>query len=209
MPDKPAPYRFSFGPWNVSTGADPFGPAVRKEVPFAKKIREYRELGFTYVQLHDDDVVPADWDATQTAKGVAKVKKMLDGEGLTGGVHRAPPVGGSENDRWRLYGQQGGGPQLRPRSYSPFDRYRPHVGHRLDGALAGRGGNLHSRGQGRRHEYRPACGRDRRHAQVRLVDPYCRRDEAQRADGPGLLSDASATSWDWPIARPIRRGWAY
>jgi len=78
------PYRFSFGPWNISTGADPFGPPVRKEVPFAKKIREYRELGFTHVQLHDDDVVPADWDAVQTAKGVAKVKKMLDGEGLTG-----------------------------------------------------------------------------------------------------------------------------
>lgn len=84
MAAKPAAYRFSFGPWNISTGADPFGPAVRKEVDFAKKIREYRRLGFTYVQLHDDDVVPADWDAAQTAKGVAKVKKLLDGEGLTG-----------------------------------------------------------------------------------------------------------------------------
>lgn len=77
-------YRFSFGPWNISTGADPFGPPVRNEVPFARKIKEYRKLGFTHVQLHDDDVVPADWDSTQTAKGVAKVKKMLDGEGLTG-----------------------------------------------------------------------------------------------------------------------------
>ncbi|MBX7167370.1 MAG: TIM barrel protein [Pirellulales bacterium] len=76
-------YRFSFGPWNISQGADPFGPVVRKEVPFAKKIAAYAELGFSYVQFHDDDVVPADWDATQTAKGVAKVKKMLDGEGLT------------------------------------------------------------------------------------------------------------------------------
>jgi len=79
-----AKYRFSFGPWNISTGADPFGPPVRNEVAFAKKIREYRKLGFTHVQLHDDDVVPADWDATQTAKGVAKVKALLDGEGLTG-----------------------------------------------------------------------------------------------------------------------------
>ncbi len=77
-------YRFSFGPWNISTGSDPFGPVVRKDVPFAKKIAEYRKLGFTHVQLHDDDVVPADWDATQTAKGVAKVKKLLDGEGLQG-----------------------------------------------------------------------------------------------------------------------------
>jgi xylose isomerase len=77
-------YRFSFGPWNISTGADPFGPAVRKEVPFAKKVAEYKKLGFSYVQLHDDDVVPADWDAAETARGVKKVKKLLDGEGLKG-----------------------------------------------------------------------------------------------------------------------------
>ena len=29
-------YRFSFGPWNISTGADPFGPPVRKEMDFAQ-----------------------------------------------------------------------------------------------------------------------------------------------------------------------------
>lgn len=77
-------YQFSFGPWNISAGADPFGPPVRKEVPFARKLREYRRHGFTYVQLHDDDVVPADWDVVQTKRGVARVKKLLDGEGLKG-----------------------------------------------------------------------------------------------------------------------------
>ncbi len=76
-------YRFSFGPWNISTGADPFGPPVRKEVAFARKVRKYRELGFEYIQLHDDDVVPADWNATQTSRGVGRVKKLFDGEGLT------------------------------------------------------------------------------------------------------------------------------
>jgi xylose isomerase len=81
---KNAAYRFSFGPWNISQGADPFGPIVRKDVPFAKKVAEYRKLGFTHVQLHDDDVVPADWDATQTARGVAKVKKLFESEGLAG-----------------------------------------------------------------------------------------------------------------------------
>ncbi len=75
-------YRFSFGPWNISQGADPFGPVVRKEVAFAKKVREYRRLGFEYIQLHDDDVVPADWDTTQTARGVAKVKQLFDDEGV-------------------------------------------------------------------------------------------------------------------------------
>ncbi len=75
-------YRFTFGPWNISTGADPFGPPVRKEVEFAAKIREYKRLGFDGVQFHDDDVVPADLDAAATERGVASVRKMLEGEGL-------------------------------------------------------------------------------------------------------------------------------
>jgi xylose isomerase len=61
---------------------DPFGPAVRKEVVFAAKIREYKKLGFDGVQFHDDDVVPADLGPAETHKGVAKVKKILEGEGL-------------------------------------------------------------------------------------------------------------------------------
>jgi xylose isomerase len=75
-------YRFTFGPWNISTGADPFGPAVRKEVAFAAKIREYKKLGFDGVQFHDDDVVEADLDPQATERGAARVKKMLDSEGL-------------------------------------------------------------------------------------------------------------------------------
>src|ERR1700736_5986940 len=75
-------YRFTFGPWNISTGSDPCGPAVRKEVPFAAKIREYKSLGFDGVQFHDDDVVEADLDPGATQRGAAKVKKMLDGEGF-------------------------------------------------------------------------------------------------------------------------------
>ena len=77
-----ARYRFTFGPWNISTGADPFGPAVRPELAFAVKLREFKKLGFDGIQLHDDDVVPADWDAPRTAAGVREVKKMLDDEGL-------------------------------------------------------------------------------------------------------------------------------
>ena len=69
-------YRFTFGPWNISTGRDPFGPEVRKDVQFAAKIREYKKLGFDGVQFHDDDVVPADLDPQATMKGVAQVKKM-------------------------------------------------------------------------------------------------------------------------------------
>ena len=77
-------YRFTFGPWNISMGADPFGPTVRKEVSFAAKIREYKKLGFDGVQFHDDDAVPDldSLDAAGIAKAAAKIKKMLDGEGL-------------------------------------------------------------------------------------------------------------------------------
>ena len=31
MSTTPTKYRFSFGPWNISTGADPFGPPVAKK----------------------------------------------------------------------------------------------------------------------------------------------------------------------------------
>src|SRR6516165_10159264 len=81
-PAKKTSYRFTFGPWNISTGADPFGPPVRREVAFAAKFREYKKLGFDGVQLHDDDVVRADLNADLTRKGVVDVKKMLDDEGL-------------------------------------------------------------------------------------------------------------------------------
>jgi xylose isomerase len=78
----PRTYRFTFGPWNISPGADPFGPPVRPDVAFAAKLREYKKLGFDGVQFHDDDVCPADLDAAATRKAVAEVKKVLDGEGL-------------------------------------------------------------------------------------------------------------------------------
>ncbi len=81
-PSDTTQYRFSFGPWNISTGADPFGPPVRRELDFARKIKAYKELGFDAVQFHDDDIVPADLDWPSTLKGVKAVKDMLDGEGL-------------------------------------------------------------------------------------------------------------------------------
>jgi xylose isomerase len=82
----PRTYRFSFGPWNIGQGADPFGPVVRKEVAFGAKIREYKKLGFDGVQFHDDDAIPPDQidslSPQELQKTAAKVKKVLDGEGL-------------------------------------------------------------------------------------------------------------------------------
>lgn len=52
------PFKFSVGPWNVSSGADVYGPATRSEIPMEEKIRKFKELGFDAVQFHDDDAVP-------------------------------------------------------------------------------------------------------------------------------------------------------
>ena len=77
-------YRFSFGPWNISEGADPFGPETRPAFPHAKKFALFRELGFEGVQLHDDDVVPGleQRTAAQVLKEAFEFGGMLKGEGL-------------------------------------------------------------------------------------------------------------------------------
>lgn len=79
-----AEYRFSFGPWNIHTGADPFGPEVRPAVPFARKVKLCRELGFQAMQFHDDDAVPEPEKKTpaQLEKAAAEVRKVLEAEGL-------------------------------------------------------------------------------------------------------------------------------
>jgi xylose isomerase len=77
-------YRFSFGPWNVHQGADPFGPTVRRSVTFAKKLKLYKKLGFDAVQFHDDDAVPGmdKLSPAQIVKQARQVRKMLEDEGL-------------------------------------------------------------------------------------------------------------------------------
>ena len=77
-------YRFSFGPWNISEGADPFGPDVRKPVPLQQKLDLYRPLGFEGVQFHDDDVVEGleSLSSSQVMKRAGEVLVMLNDRGL-------------------------------------------------------------------------------------------------------------------------------
>jgi len=77
-------YKFSFGPWNIHGGADPFGPAVRDELPFDEKLTFYRKLGFEGVQFHDDDAVPDLNELTpqQVANKAKAVKGQLEDHGL-------------------------------------------------------------------------------------------------------------------------------
>ncbi len=78
-------YRFSFGPWNIHEGADPFGPMVRDTIAFAEKLKLYKKLGFDGVQFHDDDAVPDmnKLGPSEITKQAEQVRKMLADEGLT------------------------------------------------------------------------------------------------------------------------------
>ena len=78
-------FRFSFGPWNIHEGADPFGPEVRKTIPFREKLDAYKKLGFDGVQFHDDDAVPNmnNMSQAEIIKEAEAVKKILDDHGLT------------------------------------------------------------------------------------------------------------------------------
>lgn len=77
-------FKFTFGPWNIHEGADPFGPTVRSTVAFARKLELYKSLGFDGVQLHDDDAVPEMNQLTpqQVIARAGELKKVLDGSGL-------------------------------------------------------------------------------------------------------------------------------
>ncbi len=77
-------YRFTFGPWNIHEGADPFGPTVRNSIAFADKLKQFKSLGFDGIQLHDDDAVPDmnDLGPDQIISRATELKKVLDGEGI-------------------------------------------------------------------------------------------------------------------------------
>ena len=77
-------YRFSFGPWNIHEGADPFGPPVRPSRSFADKLGVYQEQGFDAVQFHDDDAVPdlGDRSPAQIREAARTVRAQLDDHGL-------------------------------------------------------------------------------------------------------------------------------
>lgn len=84
MATGPTNYQFSFGPWNISPGGDPFGPAVRTDTTVLEKIRLFKKMGFNYVQFHDDDVVPdVDVPWSEVQKGAGEMAKLLQNEGLT------------------------------------------------------------------------------------------------------------------------------
>jgi xylose isomerase len=73
---------FSAGVWNLSTGADPFGPPVRADLPIAEKLQIFKRLGLDYVQLHDDDAVQMDVPAARLDENARNLKRLCDDHGL-------------------------------------------------------------------------------------------------------------------------------
>ena len=73
-------FKFSVGPWNVHSGADSYGPAVRDEIPFEEKIKKFKEMGFDAIQFHDDDAVPNinNYTPEQVIEEAKKTKALLD-----------------------------------------------------------------------------------------------------------------------------------
>jgi xylose isomerase len=77
-------YRFSFGPWNIHEGADPFGPVVRNTVPIKKKFEILKDLGFDAMQFHDDDAVPNldNLSAVEIRTQAREMRQKLEDQGL-------------------------------------------------------------------------------------------------------------------------------
>ncbi len=77
-------FKFTFGPWNIHEGADPFGPAVRKSVDFDRKLKYYKELGYDAIQFHDDDAVPDlnNLSTLQIVEASQSLRKRLADKGL-------------------------------------------------------------------------------------------------------------------------------
>src|ERR1041384_5811813 len=81
-------YRFCFGPWNISEGQDPYGPATRPAQTFDWKLDALKKLGFDAMMFHDDDAVP-DSDSksdAQVKKESRELKKKLADAGGAGGA---------------------------------------------------------------------------------------------------------------------------
>ena len=78
-------FKFTCGPWNVSEGADAFGPEVRESIALEEKVRKFAEIGLSGVQFHDDDAVPDMNNMTekQIIEYAKDVKSVLDKYGLS------------------------------------------------------------------------------------------------------------------------------
>src|SRR5687768_15894101 len=149
----PRDYRFSFGPWNIHEGSDPFGPTVRPTIAFATKLKEYKKLGFEGVQLHDDDAVP-DVDSKssqQVEKDAKQLAGMLKDEGLVAEFVAPRLVSGRRRPGGEVGGRGRGGAE-RAQRHGAADAEAGRGARRDRGRRRGRGGGRGCREQRDRRE---------------------------------------------------------
>ena len=128
----PGKFRFSFGPWNIHEGADPFGPAVREPFTFDEKLCRYKELGFDAVQFHDDDIVPADLDRRRPSRRCRRSPRSRRCSTAQGSSPRSsPPASGRTPGRSTAASPPTTPATASTRSTAP----RRCVGHRPRGRL--------------------------------------------------------------------------
>jgi xylose isomerase len=76
-------HKFTFGLWTVGNpGRDPFGPPVRPALAPAEIVALLAEVGAYGVNLHDEDLVPADATAKQREAMAAEFKRVVADHGL-------------------------------------------------------------------------------------------------------------------------------
>jgi len=76
-------HKFTFGLWTVgSTGADPFGAAVRNKLDPASLVRLLAEVGAYGVNLHDNDLIPIDATPAERERILREFRQALDETGL-------------------------------------------------------------------------------------------------------------------------------
>jgi xylose isomerase len=76
-------HHFTWGLWTVGNiGRDPFGEAVRAPIPATRIVEKLAELGAYGVNLHDNDLVPADAGAAERDRIVRDFKAALALSGM-------------------------------------------------------------------------------------------------------------------------------
>src|SRR5215217_2690046 len=81
---KPLPeHKFTFGLWTVGNrGRDPFGDAVRPTLTPVDAVQLLTERGAMGVNLHDNDLVPIDANASERDRIVREFKQACDDYGM-------------------------------------------------------------------------------------------------------------------------------
>src|SRR5262245_62281859 len=77
-------HHFTFGLWTVGNpGRDPFGEPVRAAIAPIRIVEKLGELGAYGVNLHDNDLVPADASAAERDRIVREFKAALAASGMS------------------------------------------------------------------------------------------------------------------------------